>query len=86
MNATCDPQVLIEEQSSGHIRYRRSTDDLRWEVHGICDDNRACMVGAVVDGVLIETVEQAQELPTPDLDCPVTPGFHGCCPLEVVVL
>ncbi len=82
---TLDPHVLIEERSPGYVRYR-SDDGRRWEVLGICDGNRACMVGAVVDGVLIETVEQARVLPTPELDCPVGPGFRGCCSLKVVAL
>lgn len=79
---TADPNIVIEEKREGYVRYRRM-DGARWEVHGICDDNRACMVGAIVDGKLIETVEQARALPTPELDCPVAPGFSGCCPLEV---
>ncbi len=83
--ATLDPDIVIEEQHDGYVRYR-NTNGQRWEVHGDCDDNRACMVGAVVGGVLIETVEQAQALPTPGLDCPVGPGFTGCCPLEIVEL
>lgn len=82
---TCDPYVVIEERREAYVRYR-STDGRRWEVHGVCDGNRACMVGAVIDGVPIETIEQAQALPTPELDCPVSPGFSGCCPLEVRVL
>lgn len=82
---TADPSVLIEEKRAGYVRYR-NTDGARWEVHGFCDDNRACMVGAVVDGTLIETVEQARALPTPELDCPVGPGFSGCCDLRVVEL
>lgn len=82
---TCDPYIVIEEQREGYVRYRR-TDGQRWEVNGVCDHNRACMVGAVVDGVLVETIVQARALPTPELDCPVGPGFTGCCPLEIVVL
>jgi hypothetical protein len=82
---TLDPSVLIEEKREGYVRYRRA-DGLRWEVHGTCDGRRDCMVGAVVDGVLIETPEQARALPAPELDCPVGPGFTGCCPLRVVEL
>lgn len=83
--ATLDSHIVIEEQRVGYVRYR-SADGRCWEVHGICDGRRDCMVGAVVDGVLIESVEQARKLPTPELDCPVGPGFNGCCPLEVVEL
>lgn len=85
MIRTLDPDVLIEAQHPGYVRYRHA-DGRRWEVHGVCDGNRACMVGAVVDGVLIATVEQARALSTPELDCPVGPGFHGCCDLEIVEL
>ena len=85
MIATLDPYVWIEEQRDGYIRYQ-AEDGRRWEVHGVCDHNRACMVGAVVDGVLIETAEQARVLLAPELDCPVAAGFSGCCPLEVVEL
>lgn len=85
MIATCDPGVRIEETRAGYTRYRNA-DGFRWEVDGVCDHRRDCMVGAVVDGMLIETVEQARALPTPELDCPIGPGFAGCCPLEVRVL
>lgn len=67
------------------MRYR-CDDGRRWEVWGVCDHNRACMVGAVVDGVLVESVGQARALPAPELDCPVGPGFRGCCELRSVVL
>lgn len=86
MKPTLDPYVVIEEQRDGYVRYRNTETGKRWEVHGVCDHRRDCMVGAVVDDVLIETVEQARALPTPDLDCPVAPGFSGCCPLRVVEL
>jgi hypothetical protein len=83
--ATIDPHVWIEEQFEAYVRYR--ADDGRcWEVHGVCDHNRACMVGAVVDGALIESVAQARALPRPKLDCPVGPGFSGCCELKVAEL
>lgn len=80
-----DPHILIEERHLGHVRYR-CDDGRRWEVRGVCDGRRDCMVGAVVDGVLIETAGQARMLPTPMLDCPVGPGFSGCCPLKVTEL
>lgn len=85
MIPTNDPGTWIEEKRPGYVRYR-NVYGLNWEVHGVCDHRRFCMVGAVVDGVLIETVEQARALPVPALDCPVGPGFHGCCPLDVTVL
>jgi hypothetical protein len=85
LERTTDPHVLIEERRDGYTRYRNA-GGLRWEVVGVCDHNRACMVGAVVGGVLVETVEQARALPTPALDCPVGPGFSGCCDLRIEVL
>lgn len=83
--ATADPHVVIEEQRHGYVRYR-CDDGRRWEVLGVCDHNRACLVGAVVDDVLVETVEHARALPKPELDCPVGLGFKGCCDLRIVVL
>lgn len=85
LEATSDPGVFIEERQDRYVRYR-STGGLRWEVVGVCDGNRACMVGAVVNGKVIETAEEARALPTPELDCPVGPGFSGCCDLRVTVL
>jgi hypothetical protein len=87
VTATLDPHVWIEEQRPTYTRYR-CDDGRRWEVHGVCDHNRACLAGAVIDGVLIETVEQARALPTPLLDCPVGPGWKSgvCCDLRVTVL
>lgn len=82
---TGDPYILIEEQRYGYVRYC-NTEGLRWEVHGVCDHRRHCMVGAVVNGQEICSVEEARTLPSPDLDCPVGPGFSGCCELRVRVL
>ena len=84
-DVTADPTTFIEERRPGYTRYV-NTGGLRWEVAGVCDHNRACMVGAVVDGHEILTVEEARASPTPELDCPVTPGFSGCCPFAYVVL
>ncbi len=69
--ATCDPYVWIEEQYVGYVRYRNN-DGRRWEVHGICDQRGNCWEGAVS--------------PKPELDCPVTPEFKGCCPFTFVEL
>lgn len=46
------------------------------------------MVGATVDGRTIETLEEARAVAAAytGLDCPVGPGFKGCCPLKIVVL
>lgn len=72
MIPTADPDVFIEEQREGYIRYQR-TDGLRWEVHGICDGRGWCYEGAA---------EPAPE----GLDVPVAPGFSGCCPLKIIIL
>jgi hypothetical protein len=70
---TCDPNVFIEEQKEGYIRYYRTTDGKRWEVHGICTNIGKCYEGAVND--------------KPTLDCPVAPGFkNDCCLLKIVEL
>ena len=88
MEPTADPHVFIEERREGYVRYQ-ADDGRRWEVHGICDKRGDCMVGAVVDDHVIETLEEAQayiaEHPMV-LDVPVAPGFSGCCPLEIVEL
>lgn len=81
-----EPNLWIEEQHEGYVLYWNSQTGERTEVTGVCDGNRVCMVGAVVDGREIKTVEDARALPTPLLDCPVGPGFSGCCDLDVRVL
>lgn len=68
---TCDPHVVIEERREGYIRYR-CDDGRRWEVHGVCDGRGHCWQGAFG--------------PKPELDCPVGPGFEGCCLLKIVEL
>lgn len=72
LQPTCDPFVLIEEQREGYVRYVRTTDGRRWEVHGTCDRRGHCWQGA--------------SGPAPTLDCPVTPEFQGCCPFTYVEL
>ena len=85
---TCDPDTLIEEIREGYVRYRRLSDGMRWEVRGVCDKRAWCLVGAVIDGETVETIERARELAAAydGPDVPVGPGFKGCCPLEVTVL
>lgn len=77
---------MIEEERPGYVRYRSSSR--RWEVHGVCDHRGDCLVGAVIDGEEVKTLARAHELAVAytGLDCPVGPGFSGCCPLRVVVL
>jgi hypothetical protein len=71
LQLTCDPFVFIEEKREGYVRYR-NTEGRRWEVHGVCDQRGDCWAGAVG--------------PKPELDCPVTPEFKGCCPFMFVEL
>ncbi len=87
MNPTSDPGVFIEDQRPGYVRYVND-EGARWEVHGMCDKRGDCLVGAVIDGEAITTLERARELAVAytGLDVPVAPGFSGCCPLEVMVL
>lgn len=85
LTPTGDPSVWIEEQHHGYVRYRNSAGR-RWEVHGVCDRRLLCMVGAVVNGKQIMSVEEARVLPRPALDSPVTPEFTGCCPFRFVEL
>lgn len=70
------------------MRYRRLTDGRRWEVHGKCDKRGNCLVGAVIDGEQVTTIEHARELAAgyTGPDSPVTPEFKGCCPLAFVEL
>jgi hypothetical protein len=90
MIPTADPDVFIEEQRDGYVRYQRK-DGLRWIVLGTCDRRGDCMIGAVVetpDGpVEIKNHEQLGSLEIGDeLDVPVYIGFNGCCPLQVVLI
>lgn len=86
--ATCEPYVFIEEQRVGYIRYRDITTGRRWEVHGICDKRGDCLVGAVIDGEEVKTIERARELAAAYIgpDCPVTPEFTDCCEFTYVEL
>lgn len=85
---TCDPHVLIEECRVAYVRYRNTVSGRRWEVHGTCDRRGDCMVGGVVDGKVIETLQEARTaaLAYTGLDCPVTPEFRGCCAFTFVEL
>lgn len=95
---TVDPDVVIEEQRVGYVRYRRVTDGRRWEVHGTCDRRGDCLIGAVIDTpdgpVEIEDHDHLARLAESlgrdridsDLDVPVTPEFRGCCPFTFVEL
>lgn len=82
MEPTSEPDVQMEEIRPGLVRYFRD-DGTSWEISGICDHRANCLVGAVIDGELIETIERARELADAYTgpDVPVTPDFRGCCPL-----
>lgn len=88
MEPTSDPGILIEERREGYVRYRNVESGRRWEVHGECVGLGHCIVGAVVDGEEVRTLERARELWAQGfpLDSPVTPEFSGCCEFRFVEL
>jgi len=69
---TADPDVVIEDERAGYVRYRSLSTGRRWEVTGVCDYRGDCLVGAI-DPLLGPRGSR--------LDVPVTPDFKGCCPL-----
>mgnify|MGYP001566593262 CR=1 FL=1 len=77
MLPTYDPDVFIEEERVGYVRYHRVSDGRRWEVWGVCDYRGDCIVGAV-DPPLGPREGR--------LDVPVTPEFSGCCEFRFVEL
>lgn len=87
LQPTSDPFVWIEEQGVGWVRYRNGAGR-RWEVHGTCDRRGDCLVGAVIEGESVTTIDRARELAAAytGLDCPVTPEFSGCCPFTYIEL
>ena len=87
LTPTGDPFVWIEDQREGYVRYRNG-DGRRWEVYGTCDKRAHCLVGAVIDGEAVTTLERAQELAQAycGKDSPVTPEFRDCCPFTYVEL
>jgi hypothetical protein len=91
---TSDPNVVIEEQWDGYVRYRRLTDGRRWEVHGFCDMRGDCLIGAVIEGYEgrgiagsiadHDDIEEAKrvlgvERLGSELDVPSTPECDSCC-------
>lgn len=97
MQPTSDTHIMIEERSSGYVRYR-ADDGRRWEVRGECIKLGYCLIGALIqtpDGLVeIESLDHLEQLKQElgreridsELDVPVGPDFEGCCPLEVTVL
>jgi hypothetical protein len=83
MTNTTDPDVVMEYKRGDYVRYRRDSTGERWVVRGHCDKRGDCLVGAIIDGETIETIERARELAEAYTgpDVPVTPGLKGCCPL-----
>lgn len=87
LTPTADPFVFIEEQRPGYVRYRRTTDGRRWEVHGTCDRRGDCLIGSVIDdeqvrdhGHLKKMVKaRGKDRIDSELDVPVTPEFDTCC-------
>jgi hypothetical protein len=94
---TSDRHVVIEERAPGYVRYR-SDEGLRWEVRGECIRLGYCLIGAGIQTpnglVTIESLEHIEQLKQElgvervdsEMDVPVTPGFSGCCELEITVL
>jgi hypothetical protein len=78
---TVDPGVFIEEQYDGYVRYRNVQTGARWEVHGSCNKCGECLVGAVIDGVQVTSLEEARILAEgyTGKDVPVTPAFIKVC-------
>lgn len=92
LEQTADPGVYIAEKSDGYVRYI-SEDGREWEVYGKCIGLGYCLIGAVIDGHVIETVEEARALidagglfdkDGQPIDSPVAPGFKGCCDFKIV--
>jgi hypothetical protein len=93
---TVDPDVVIEAQSLGYVRYKNTKTRRRWEVRGTCVRLGYCMVGAVVsDEQGAFRIESLADLAAPRFqaieaartyDVPVTPEFEGCCPLSFTEL
>lgn len=91
LHPTQDLHVSIEEIREGYVRYRNTLTGRRWEVHGHCIGVARCIVGAVVDGEEVKTLERAKALWAEGkerfpLDSPVTPEFKGCCEFRFVEL
>lgn len=82
MKHTLDPDIVIEEQKKGYVRYRRRSTGKSWVVRGECNQCGLCVIGAAN-----EDDYEWQKLPgrpgaVKDIrfpvrpDEPVTPGFN----------
>ncbi len=91
MEKTFDPEVVIESREGESIVYLNITNGKKWKVTGVCDRRGHCMVGAVIDGILVESVEHLNQLCEDkgkerldsELDVPVGINFRNCCPFVI---
>ena len=91
LQPTVDPNIFIEDQRVGYIRYRQLDPTTKrvtrsWEVYGTCDKRGDCLIGAVIDGVEVRNHKHLAEIEASkpgrvdsELDVPVTPEFSSCC-------
>ena len=77
MTPTCDPDVVIEQQSPGVITYRNTVTGRRWEVHGTCtwtDPNSWGPCGEGANDPVPGPPEGRLYIPvTPEFVCPPCP-------------
>lgn len=91
MIPTSDPYIFIEEQREGYIRYQRTFDNRRWEVHGTCDHRGDCLIGLKIEGEIIQNHDHLEQLKKKlgkeridsEMDVPVTPEFDYCCGADI---
>ena len=72
LEKTTDVYTYVEERRPPDYVRHVNVFGQRWEVIGICTNIGKCYEGA--GG------------PKPELDCPIAPGFTGCCQFEIRVL
>lgn len=65
---TCDQTVIIVHKEEHFIIYYQIPTEKSWLIYGDCTDKGYCYEGV--------------SSPKPELDCPVTPEFEGCCDLR----
>lgn len=87
---TADPDVVAEQLEQGCAVYRNVVSGRRWRVKGTCDRRGDCLIGAVIDGVVVRDHAHLADLARTNarvdshLDVPLGPGYDGsCCPMEV---
>lgn len=90
LRPTADPHVFIEEKRLAYVRYRRTSDGRRWEVHGLCNRRGDCLIGSAIAGEIVLSQSHLADLQQKsgehrvdsELDVPVTPEFDSCCGLD----